>query len=871
MKYIGEHLLPGQLGHFAAVLSLVASLVATIAFFKSNKSNITAEKLSWLRLARAAFITETVAVITIIACVYYILANHLFEYNYAWEHSDKTLQAKYIFACLWEGQGSFLLWIFWHCILGLVLMGTAKKWEAGVLTVISFVQFCLATMLIGIYFFGVKVGMDPFILVRTEGLLDNAPAFTDMVTGKLRADYLTVLTDGSGLNALLQNYWMVIHPPVLFLGFASTLIPFAFAYAGLQNNDHSWTKAAIPWACFSGAALGTGVMMGAAWAYESLSFGGYWAWDPVENASLVPWLVMVAGLHTNLIYKSTGYALKSTYIFYVLSFILILYSTFLTRSGILGETSVHAFTEQDMNLQLYLLVNVCFWLVPFLASSDAKTKWQCAAIFAVTNILSFYFPFFTLISCAAAFVYLLVVMKNKAVPSIQKEESTYSREFWMFIGSLVLFLASFIIIAKTSVPVYNKLFGTKIAPPEDVPFSYNQIQVFIAIILGILTAVTQYFKYKDTPKAFFGKKIWLPTLIAVVISLAISLSGSMNYQQHGIGFMVAIHLALFAAIYGVVANVGYVWIGMKGKLKMAGASVAHAGFALLLVGILISSAKKEVLSWNTTGITVFERTKDQDPAENITLFKGIKTDMGKYDVTYTRDTTNNEDRKKYFELKFEGKDGKDNFTLYPDIMKINKGRQEPSANPDKKHYWNKDIFAYATTWSEGSATDTTSFKPMQLKEGDTVFYSSGLMVLNKVEVNAPQFQSKVSPGETSMALDITVISKEGGRYQARPGIVINQALGTIRNVPDTVMAQSLVLQFNKVADEKKRLLEIGVKENKNMNPLMTLKVYQFPFISLVWIAVVIMVAGFIMSIVQRLPPSPAHPGTGGAKGGLKTP
>jgi cytochrome c-type biogenesis protein CcmF len=501
---------------------------------------------------------------------------------------------------------------------------------------------------------------------------------------------------------------------------------------------------------------------------------------------------------------------------------------------------------------LYLLVSVFFWFVPFLASNNIKTKLICAGIFLATNLLALYYPYFTLISCLGGFVYTVIVMNSKSIPVIKKEESTYSREFWMFIGSLVLFLASFIIILKTSVPVYNKLFGNNIASPEDVPFSYNQIQVFIAIILGILTAVTQYFRYKDTPRALFGKKILLPTLIAFVISLSISLSGAMNYEQHGAGFMIAIHVALFAGIYGVVANVGYIWLGLKGKLKAAGASVAHAGFALLLVAILISSAKKEVLSWNTTGIAVFEKTKDQDPAENITLFKGIRTDMGKYDVTYVRDTTNTEDRKKYFELKFEGKDGKDTFKLYPDIMKINKGRQEPSANPDKKHYWNKDIFAYATTWTEAAQTDTTSIRPAALREGDTVFYSNGLIVLNKVEVNSPDFQAKAAPGETSMALNITVISKEGTRYPAKPGIFVNQTLGSIRNMPDTVIAQSLVLQFNKVADEKKRLLEIGVKENRNMNPLMTLKVYQFPFIALVWIGVIIMVAGFIMSIVQRV-------------------
>ena len=144
---------------------------------------------------------------------------------------------------------------------------------------------------------------------------------------------------------------MVIHPPVLFLGFASTIVPFAYAIAGLWKKDHSWTKPALPWSLFSTAILGTGIMMGAAWAYESLTFGGYWAWDPVENASLVPWLVMVSGFHTLLIYNATGHSLRATYMFFLLSFLFVLYATFLTRSGILGLSSVHAFTEEGMNFQ----------------------------------------------------------------------------------------------------------------------------------------------------------------------------------------------------------------------------------------------------------------------------------------------------------------------------------------------------------------------------------------------------------------------------------------------------------------------------------------------------------------------------------------
>jgi len=852
MNYTGEHLFPGQLGHFAAVLSFVASLTATIAFFKANKAVALTDKQSWIRLARGAFFVETVSVLTIIGCIYYILANNLFEYNYAWEHSDKTLQVKYIFACLWEGQeGSFLLWSFWHCVLGWVLIFTAKKWEAGVLTAISFVQFCVASMLLGVYIFGIKLGSNPFILIRHESILSPTSAPILFNDGVLRQDYLTFIKDGSGLNALLQNYWMVIHPPILFLGFASTVVPFAFAFAGLVNNDHSWIKPVLPWAAFSGAALCTGIMMGAAWAYESLSFAGYWAWDPVENASLVPWLVMVAGLHTNIIYRNSGYSLKSTYVFYILSFILILYSTMLTRSGILGDTSVHAFVGADILPQLYMFVNVCLWFVPILSAKNNNTRWLYIALFVGTIALAVYVHgVFALISSLLAIAMLIVELKNKNLPSIQKEENTYSREFWMFIGSLVLFLSATIIIGKTSVPVYNKLFNTNIAPAEDVPYSYNQIQVFIAIIIGILTAVTQYFRYKDTPKALFGKKVLVPTLIALAIGLSISLSGWMNYDKKTWGFMIAIHVALFAAIYGVVANAGYIWLWLKGRIKAAGASVAHVGFALLLVGILISSSKKEVLSWNTTGINVFEKTKDQDPAENLTLFQGVKTDMGKYDVTYLRDTANDVDKMKYFEIKFEEKEGTEFFYIYPDVLKATKGQEGFAFNPDKKHYWNKDLFVYVSSFQGAVKDDTATFKPTNLKQGDTIFYSNGIIVFNGVERN-PAGDQRIQPGEAGMVLDMTAIAKDGRRYALKPAIAITNAT-SMRNMPDTVLSQGLVVQFNKIADEKNGLLQIGIKESHDTQPIVTLKVYQFPFINLVWFSVVIMVIGFVMSIVQRV-------------------
>ena len=178
-------------------------------------------------MARGAFIVEVVSVFAIFGILFYIIYNHLFEYKYAWQHSSRTLEVKYLLSCFWEGQeGSFLLWSIWHCVLGSILIRKARNWEAPVMTVVSFAQVCLATMIAGIYFFNWRMGSNPFVLLRNEM---DAPIFS-------QPNYLSLIKDGNDLNPLLQNYWMVIHPPVLFLGFASTIVPFAFAIAGL------WTK-----------------------------------------------------------------------------------------------------------------------------------------------------------------------------------------------------------------------------------------------------------------------------------------------------------------------------------------------------------------------------------------------------------------------------------------------------------------------------------------------------------------------------------------------------------------------------------------------------------------------------------------------------
>lgn len=853
MDYIGEHLLPGQLGHFFIVLSIVASLIATFSYFKSSQAKIEEDAVYWKRLARYAFITEVISVVAIFSILFYIIYNHLFEYHYAWKHSSLSLEFKYLLACFWEGQeGSFMLWSIWHCVLGLILIKTSKKWEAPVMTIISFAQFCLATMIAGLYFFGWKMGSNPFTLLRDSGVLDNAPALhmNFDVTQALKPDYMNSIKDGNDLNPLLQNYWMVIHPPVLFMGFASTIVPFAFAIAGLwKKNFGEWTKQALPWALFSAAVFGVGIMMGAMWAYESLTFGGYWAWDPVENASLVPWLILIGGIHTLLIYKHSGHSLRATYLFFILSFGFVLYSTFLTRSGILGESSVHAFTDLGMNLQLYLFMYLFIWLGGVIGAKDSNTKKIAFGTALVLAFITYAFnlPWFGLIALLTGLGFVVYNIQTQ-VPTIQKEEASSSREFWMFIGSLVFVLSALVIIGKTSLPVFNKLFGAKIAPPEDAEFAYNSIQVYVAIIIALLTAITQYLKYKETSKAFFWKKIWIPTLLAVIAATLILLYGNINYIKKGLGFLGAVWIAVACSVFAIIANLSYIWLGVKGKLKLSGGSISHVGFGMVLLGILIASSKKEVLSNNINGIPA-PLDKNEDPRENLTLVKGLTADMGKYSLTYVGDSAHPKKQLSFYKIYFKSKDGKEEFTLTPNSFVNYKGNEGLMSNPDARHYWDHDVFTYITSIANpDNKKDTANFKKTTLKPGDSLFYSSGFIILQDVKQKDSLPEELFGTNGSLHEAPIKIYSKTGSIYSVTSRLAI--AKGEVLSLPDTITAESLILQLQKVNPDKS--IELGVKESNSIMQYVTIKAYKFPFINLLWGGVIVTAIGILMSMVRRI-------------------
>ncbi len=445
---------------------------------------------------------------------------------------------------------------------------------------------------------------------------------------------------------------------------------------------------------------------------------------------------------------------------------------------------------------------------------------------------------------------ILFIMRYKEVPHIVKEESTYSREFWMFIGALVLFLAGLVITWQTAfTPIYNKIAGKTTAMPEDPEFAYNKIQVFVAVVLGILTATGQFLRYKDTPRNVFIKKIGVPTIIALVLSLLISFFGGVNFQKHGAGFLGAIHLAIFAAVYGIVANASYMWIGLNGKLKAAGGSIAHLGFGILLLGILITSSKKDVLSKNNGMPLNFDPKTKQDPMENLTLIKGLRSDMGNYWATYiNKDSVGQHGNITYFRIDFEHKKSGEKFTLYPNFIKATKGQEGVSGNPDSRHYWNKDIFTYVSATSLDDANDTSSFKKYSIHQKDTIFYSEGYMILNKVSINPTDTRHQIKPNDTLIVADINIFSRDSMKYRATPAIYWKGA--DSRFIFDTVFAQSLAIGFTSV-NNATDAIEIQVKESGQMVPYVALKAYEFPHINLVWLGTIIMIGGFAVSMRRR--------------------
>lgn len=799
MEYIGERLWAGALGNTFVILAFTAGLLACSAYFlgvvRGDQSG------SWKKIARTSFYVHAVAVLGIVVTLITMLAGHMYEYHYIWQHSNSEMPMRFIFSAFWEGQeGSTILWLFWHAVVGVILMHTAKKWEYRVMAVFMSAQVLLNTMILGVFVLGKMIGSNPFTI-----LLRQHPQFGD-VPFLQNPNYLEML-DGTGLNPLLQNYWMTIHPPTLFLGFALTLVPFAFAVAALWKGDFkSWVKPTLPWAFTGVGVLGLGILMGGAWAYESLSFGGFWAWDPVENASLVPWLTLVGGAHLLLIQRNKGASLMWTFGLLILTFILILYSTFLTKSGVLGETSVHSFTDMGLSGQLL-----------------------------------FYLGFFVLLGFG------MMAYRYKDIPKKKKEDPLWSREFWMFVGALVLLLSGFQIFFSTSIPVWNKIFGTDMAPPGDPNAHYNAFQIPFAVVVALIIGLTQYLRYKKTPVKVFMGKILRDAVIAALFTLL----GAWTLEMKDPLLLTL----LFASIFAVAANTDYLVRGIRAKNGAVGSALAHLGFALLLVGALVSQGKQEVISKNTTRYDLTTLDSNYSNAENILLMMDDTVEMAKYNVAYRG--KRKEGINVYYDVEYIHPETKEKlFTLQP-FVQLNE-RMGNVAEPSTKNYWNHDVFTfvkYAELEERQAQNEDKWSDPEEyvVKAGDTIYGNSAIYVftgLNPVKSQSVKDSFGLSEPDLLVRANLLAFDFDTQSHLLQPYFGAKNA----RIVSFPAVSDELFVKVDFVnIDPETEEMTFAISEKKNkIKEFIIMKAVVFPYINILWIGCVLMVIGTVVAVTTRI-------------------
>ena len=482
--------------------ALLAGLASIVFYWRVDRGR--AEALAPARSAYAAFATCIVAAA---ATLMALLLQHRFDVAYVNAYSSRDLPLHFLISTFWAGQeGSFLLWCFWGAIIGLFVWRSAREQEAPVMIVY------IATF-IGIV--AILCKQSPFKLLPPP-----------------------VPQDGVGLNPLLQDPWMVIHPPVMFSGFASLSVPFAFAIAALwKKRWDGWVVRAIPWALFTFLSLGTAVLMGGYWAYKTLGWGGYWGWDPVENTSLVPWLGTVALVHGMFLQRARKRHRKVNLILACFAYATILYGTFLTRSGILADFSVHSFIDLGITGWLVTILLACILL------SAACLAWRW-----------------------------------RQIPVVEEEEPPLlSRSVLFILGIAVLCALGLVILLGTSAPLLTRLTGN----PSQVqtPF-YTKTTIPGALLITLLAGLVPFVSWKGEAWKNLLRNSRRSLLVAaagIVLAFAVGAREPMSL------------VILFGAVFLADMNLQAVVRKAKGgKWGGAGGYLAHVGLGIMLAGIVLS-------------------------------------------------------------------------------------------------------------------------------------------------------------------------------------------------------------------------------------------------------------------------------------------
>ncbi len=518
----------------------------------------------------------------------YAFVTHDFTIKYVASVSDTTMETWYKVTSFWGGlDGSLLFWVFVLSLFSTVAILVNHRRHRDM------IGFVVATiMVVQVFFLS--------LLIFTKN------PFTTFLT--------TPPVEGKGLNPLLQNYWMVIHPPSLYTGFVAATIPFAFGIGALASGrlDDLWLGSVRVWMLICFGFLSLGLILGGRWAYEELGWGGYWAWDPVENAGLMPWFTATAFLHSAIIQEQRGMMKRWNLVLVIVTFFLTIFGTFMTRSGIVQ--SVHAFGE------------------------DNVLALQFVAFLALILVVS---------------LGLLVYRSNK-LSSKTEFDSFISREFAFLLNNWILLGCAFVVMFLTMLPTISEaLDGSRMSVG---PEYFNRIMTPLGLILLLLSGAAPLLAWRKTTRERLTSQFVIPFAVMGVTIIGFTIWYPESKHMSAI-FSDTLHLPISLINFGlcafVIGSIGQeYWRGLLVRRRQTGSDPLTS-----LIGLVLSKRRKyggyiihlgvAVLFFGFAG-KAYERMVDrtiEKPAAMATDASKAKFAFGEYEFVYQRLIHTSDDHK----------------------------------------------------------------------------------------------------------------------------------------------------------------------------------------------------------------------------------
>ena len=517
------------------VVAIVLALATALAYALVTRGHV-----GLLRWARAGVFATLLAVGASAGLILALFLLQRYDIRYVYDYSSADLALRYRIAATWAGQpGSLVVWALAGLAAAPCLMRRTRHFEPYALALLMFLQAALLV----------------FMLIRN-------PFLPTLDVGGMPV----IPEDGRGLNPQLHNVWMVIHPPTLFTGYGLLGIPFVLALAGLWRRDYDgWVRLALPWTLAGWAVLGLALAMGGYWAYESLGWGGYWGWDPVENSSLVPWLTGAALVHGMVLQKAHGGLRRTNFMLAILTYGMVFYASFLTRSGVLSNFSVHSFAEAGLKEGM---LGVMIGLM-VLGAALLALRWRDVPVRPLSQ---------SLLSRDAAFMLLIlaflvvgtVIALGTSMPWISSaREVGYSLQR---------------VLGRAFDLSDGSSYGGK--PLTDGRFSltadfFERTTPPLGLVIVLLVSVGPLFGWRDTNRSKLLRTLLWPALAAITTTAAALLVG--------VGRPMAVAYVLLAS-FAVATNLLMIVRTLRSGWLRIGGYLAHVGAGLLFLGVVGSYA-----------------------------------------------------------------------------------------------------------------------------------------------------------------------------------------------------------------------------------------------------------------------------------------